>query len=102
MAEACSRCGSRNLSFPQPRVPFLWRIPAVALLLALGLCLAALSSAFAIEVWKSLAVRGALSGDLVVHGLILALLWGLWSILPDCLRIVIRRLLKRRSDENRD
>jgi len=102
MAEACSRCGSRNLSFPQPRVPFLWRIPAVALLLALGLCLAALSSAFAIELWKSLAARGALSGDLVVHGSMLAILWGLWGILPDRLRIVIRRLLKKRSDDGPD
>jgi hypothetical protein len=98
MAEACSRCGSRNLSLSQPRVPFLWRALAVALLLISGVCLTALSAPFAIEVWKSIAVRGALSGELVAHGLMLAVLWGLWSILPDCLRIVIRRSLKRRSD----
>ena len=98
MAEACSRCGSRNLSLPQPRIPLLWRILAVAFLLVIGICLAAFSSAFAIEVWKSLVVSGALSGELVAHGLMLAVLGGLWSILPDCLRIVIRRSLKRRSD----
>ena len=102
MAEACSRCGSRNLSLPQPRIPLLWRILAVAFLLVIGVCLAAFSSAFAIEVWKSLVASGALSGELVAHGLMLAVLWGLWSILPDCLRIVIRRLLKRRSDDNPD
>jgi hypothetical protein len=102
MAEACSRCGSRNLSFPQPRVPLLWRILAVAFLLVVGVCLAAPSSAFAIEVWKSLVAIGALSGELVARGLTLALLWGLWGILPNCLRIVIRRLLKRRSDDNPD
>jgi len=69
--------------------------------LVIGICLGVLSSAFAIDLWKSLA-RGALPSDLVVHGLVLALLWGLWSILPDCLRIVIRRLLKKRSDDNPD
>jgi len=102
MAEACSRCGSRNLSLPQPRIPLLWRILAVALLLAIGVSLADFSSAFAIEVWKSLVASGALSGELATRGLMLAVLWGLWGILPDCLRIVIRRLLKRRSGENRD
>jgi hypothetical protein len=68
----------------------------------MGVFLAVLSCAFAIELWKSLAARGALSSELVVHGFMLATLWGLWSILPDCLRIVIRRLLKRRSDDNPD
>ena len=102
MAEACSRCGSRNLSLSQPRVPFLWRALGVTLLLITGGCLTAVSCAFAFQVQKSLAVRGELSSELVVHGLMLALLWGLWSSLPDCLRIVIRRLLKRRSGENRD
>ena len=101
-AEACSRCGSRNLSLSQPRVPLLWQILAVTLLLIIGTCLAAVSCAFAIELWKSLAARGALSGELVAHGLMLAVLWSLWSILPDCLRIAIRRLLKRRSDDNPD
>src|SRR5271168_3387273 len=87
MAEACSRCGSRNLSLPQPRIPLLWRILAVALLFVIGVCLADFSSAFAIEVWKSLAASGALSGELVVRGLMLAVFWGLWSILSECLRI---------------
>lgn len=98
-AEACSRCGSRNLSLPQPRVPLLWQILAVALLLVIGVSLTYVSCALAIRVVKSLAEHGDVSPGLVVQVLGLAVSWGLWSILPDALRIVIRRRLRRRSGE---
>ena len=47
-AEACSRCGSRDLSIPQPKVPFAFR-PAAWLAQGLsGLLLALVSIRFAL------------------------------------------------------
>ena len=80
----------------------MWRVLAVTLLLIGGVCLAAVSCALVVEVWKSFAARGEVSSGVVLHGIVLVILWGLWSVLPDCLQIVIRRLLKRRRVENRD
>ena len=101
-AEACSHCGSRNLSLPQPRVPVLWRLLAITVLVLTGAFLAAISLPIAIQVQKQLVAHRELPNGLLMRGLVLVLLWGLWSILPDCFRIIIRRLLKKRSGRNGD
>jgi hypothetical protein len=91
-AEACSRCGSRNLSLPQPRIPLLWRLLGAAILGFTGVLLLGISVDLAFDPrlrWQ-------------VRVLLFAILTALWSTIPHVLRIAIHRLLKqRRRDDSR-
>ena len=100
-ADTCSRCGSRNLSQPQRRIPVLWRIVAVAVLAVSAVPLLVASFVLAITTWKYLAEREVPFAGLVALGVFLAALWAAWGTLPHAARRAIRRLLKRR-DLNRD
>ena len=97
-AEACSRCGSRDLSTPQPRVPY-W-VPAVEFLVTV------IPGAF-------LAIASLLIGGLVIMTLIqhpemivsafflciaFGVLWAMWSELPAWFRTLVYKLLRRRRD----
>ena len=97
-AEACSQCGSRDLSTPQPRrpgwVPFLGFIlrfvPGAFLSLATVAVLVA-------------AVIGILRHPEMIISLLLltipfAILWSMWMEIPLWFRNWIYRLLKRRRD----
>ena len=42
-AEVCARCGSRELSTPQPKIPMIWRLLAIMVRLGIGLVLFAAS-----------------------------------------------------------
>src|SRR5271169_1531111 len=42
-ADACSRCGSRDLSTPQPKVPLLWHLAGLLMYLMAGVLLADIS-----------------------------------------------------------
>lgn len=103
-AEACSQCGSRDLSTPQPRVP-LW-VPVVEFLVSLipGLVLALVSGlligAFVVALLHSPRMLCAF----VMLGLALGVLWWVWSKLPSWFRSAIYRMLKRKrnGDERRD
>jgi hypothetical protein len=99
-ADVCSRCGSRNLSTPQPRVPILWRI--------IGVLIVGFTCAFLVVVTLGLVFVIAaplLSGRLVPFlsyasaGLI-AILWALWSVLPDAIRSVVQRSLQDRRSHD--
>lgn len=94
-AEACSRCGSRDLSTPQPKVPFDFRLAAWLAQGLSGLLLAFVSIRFAPSVIGALRAR---SGDYETFIFIvaLALSWFLWALLPNFLRRLIRRTLKAR------
>jgi hypothetical protein len=90
-AEACSRCGSRNLSLPQPRVPILWRILTVITLVIIGLSILAVSTAL---------IRfDRLQPEIRI--LIIAVLVAFGSTLPQTIRLAVWRLLKRRSNRLR-
>ena len=97
-AEACSQCGSRDLSTPQPKVP-LW-VPVIEFLVSLvpGLVLAILSAAvigFAIvELLRSPRMLFAF----LMLGIALGFLWWVWSKLPSWFRTAVYRLLKRRRE----
>jgi hypothetical protein len=97
-AEACSQCGSRDFSMPQPKAP-LWA-PIVQFLLSLvpGLILAVLSIAvfgfFVIELVK----RTNLLCVAIPLVIALGFLWWVWSLLPGWFRRAIYRLLKRKRE----
>jgi RNA polymerase subunit RPABC4/transcription elongation factor Spt4 len=96
-AEVCARCGSRELSTPQPKIPMIWRLLAIMVRLGIGLVLFSASLWLLIALIRTTASRQAL----VSLGALLAALWLFWTKLPDWLQELIRALWKRR-DTNDD
>src|ERR1700722_1468758 len=92
-AEVCSACGSRELSTPQPKIPCWWKGLGLFLQLVSGVLLILLSLGIAIEVLKSQAGQNAM----IVMGLLIAVLWAVWVMLPEWLRKLIHALLKKRG-----
>ncbi len=99
-ATACSQCGSRDFSTPQPRVPFwapaleflLGAIPGIVLLTATVLAIVVVAKVIA----TNPAVIASLAGPLILLGI----LWWMWLQIPRWFREAIHRLLKRRSDRD--
>ena len=92
-AEVCSKCGSRELSTPQPKIPMSWRLLAILIRVGSGLALFYASLCIAIALLRTPEFQKAL----LAIGLLLGCLWYLWSKLPDWLQDVIRSLWKRRE-----
>jgi hypothetical protein len=95
-AEVCSKCGSRELSTPQPKIPMSWRLLAILARLGLGLLLFYASLCLLIAFFRTPEVQRALAAI----GLLLAVLWWLWTKLPDWLQEMLRALWQRK--ENKD
>ena len=95
IAQVCSRCGSHDLSTPQPSLP-MWAV-MLLFLIALG--------GGYLLIWITgsliLALLNPPPGPdmpmkLVVIGLVLVLVWWGWLQLPHFFRKAIHRLLQRR------
>ena len=97
-AEVCSKCGSRELSTPQPRIPMVYRLLAILVRLALGLLLFYATLELLIGLVSSPEVQRAL----VAFGLLLAVLWWLWSKLPDWFQEALRTLFIKRRQRDDD
>jgi ribosomal protein L40E len=97
-AEVCSKCGSRELSTPQPRIPMSLRLLALMIRLGLGLLLFYASLCLLIAILRTREVQQAL----VAFGLLLAGLWWLWSKLPDWFREALRSFWKSRRHNDDD
>ena len=96
-ADVCSKCGSRELSTPQPKVPASWKLLAILVRLGAGLALFAATLTFLVIVARSRQLEQALVGI----GLVLVSLWLAFTKLPDWLQEAIRRaVLHRRGDED--
>ena len=52
-AEVCSKCGSRELSTPQPKIPMSWRLLAILARLGIGLMLFYASLALVVALLRS-------------------------------------------------
>lgn len=94
----CSKCGSRELSTPQPRIPMVWRLLAILVRLAFGLLLFYVTLLLIAAVIRTQAAQHFL----VAIGLLLAGLWYVFSKLPDWLQEFIRSIWKywsRRDDD---
>lgn len=99
-AEACSQCGSRDLSTPQPKVSIWWRALAYLVrgLLAILLVLASLAVVIA---FLSEALRQpVIQKGLLALGILIGLLWFLWSQLPQWFREVLHRAIRHKEDRH--
>jgi RNA polymerase subunit RPABC4/transcription elongation factor Spt4 len=95
IAEVCSQCGSNELSTPHPRVP-VWMHALLVLLSALpGLLLLVVTVVFGVLFINAILTSPQLQSQLVVVGLMLALLWYLYLKLPHFLRRILSRLFHR-------
>jgi hypothetical protein len=97
-AEVCSKCGSRELSTPQPKVPMSLRLLALLVRLALGLLLFYASLSLVIALLRTREVQQLV----VVLGILLSGLWWLWSKLPDWFQEAIRSFWKNRRQRDDD
>jgi hypothetical protein len=95
-AEVCSKCGSRELSTPQPKIPMSWRLLAILARLGLGLLLLYASLSLLITLLRT----PAFQQFLVLAGFLLSGLWWLWSKLPDWLQQAIRALWKWKEHQD--
>jgi RNA polymerase subunit RPABC4/transcription elongation factor Spt4 len=95
-AEVCSKCGSRELSTPQPKIPVTLRLLAFVTRIALGLLLFYATLCLVIALLRTPEVQKAL----VALGTLLGCLWWLWSKLPDWFQEAIRSLWKNRRRQD--
>lgn len=102
VAEVCSQCGSRELSTPQPRVSVWWKALSFLLQIVVRGFLLLLSLVIFMEIMKGLLSTPQGQNGLLVLGILLGVLWWMWSELPDWLRKLVRRLLKRKERRNGD
>ena len=97
-AEICSKCGSRELSTPQPKIPLSLKLLAILVRLGLGLLLFYGTVRLGIALLQTAQVQQAL----VAIGMLLGCLWWMWSKLPDWFQEAIRSFWKNRSRRDDD
>src|SRR5713101_5189410 len=91
-AEACSQCGSRDLSTPQPKVP-LW-VPIVEFLLSLipGFFLGVVTILSVVLMIREISQRPDMIVALAMLSIALGILWWIWSQLPAWFRTAIYKM----------
>lgn len=104
-AQACSQCGSRDLSTPQPRVP--WWAPVLQFVLSgvPGCLLAVVSILGILLVLRALLTNPDALVALALPFAALVVLWWMWGQIPAWFRKAIYRILKRKrngDDRRRD
>jgi uncharacterized membrane protein YvbJ len=92
-AEVCSQCGSRELSTPQPRISIWWKVLEFLAKVFFGVLLVYLSLAGFVALVKTPQFQHAL----FVFGILIGLLWWLWSLLPEFFQKIVRRSLTRKE-----
>jgi RNA polymerase subunit RPABC4/transcription elongation factor Spt4 len=96
-AEACSRCGSRDLSTPQPKVPYWATFLLVVVSFISGLFLAVFS-VIAIRLFiKHLLNSPDVLLALAVLQMVLGMLWWGWAEIPLLFREKVHKMLQRRN-----
>lgn len=99
-AEICSRCGSRELSTPQPKVSFGWRILEFFARMALGAFLMIFGILLLYEFVADALGSPAVQGGLVVIFLCFIVLAWMWGKLPEFMRTFIRKQLRKRRERH--
>jgi ribosomal protein L40E len=97
-AEVCSKCGSRELSTPQPKIPMSLRLLALLVRLGLGLLLFYASLCLVIALLRTREVQQIV----MVFGMLLTGLWWLWSKLPGWFQEALRSFWKNRRQNDDD
>jgi hypothetical protein len=94
-AEACSLCGSRELSTPHPRAS-LWFVPLMFLLRMLpGFALLLATVAFLAGLVQVLVTNQQILFQFMLLGLLIAFLWWLYLKLPRFIRRALSSLFSR-------
>jgi RNA polymerase subunit RPABC4/transcription elongation factor Spt4 len=93
----CSKCGSADLTTPQPRVPFWAKIALFLLTLIPGVVVAFLSITLVAFSIQHFLVSSDMLMGLTAVDFILGILWWGWSEIPIHFRKTIHRWLQRRD-----
>ncbi len=97
-AKACSQCGSRELSEPQPRVSLWWKVLEFVVKAGFGIALVFATLAILVDSFR----RPEVQASLFVLGVLVGLLWWAWSQLPEWIRtLVVRSLRRKQGDRER-
>lgn len=99
-AQICSKCGSAELSTPQPKVSIWAHMLAFLIRMLIGAFLVLLSVLILSAILIDLLRRSEVQNGLIAIGILVGLLWLLWTKLPDWLREMIRESMRRK--EHRD
>jgi len=97
-AEVCTKCGSKDLSKPQPRIPATLQLAAILIRLVLGLLLFYATLSLVVALMRSQQVEHLF----VAAGILLAVLWGLWGKLPEWIQEGIQDFVIKRSARHDD
>ena len=98
-AEVCSRCGSRDLSTPQPRVP-IWGRALIAIVPWLVGIPLAIATAFAgVDIVCQLLARPEFQAGIAGLAILMGALWLLWSQLPEWIRKAIHHTISKHRHE---
>jgi hypothetical protein len=98
----CSKCGSSELTTPQPRVPFWAKVGLVVLTLVPGLIVAGISVALVLFFIKNFLFTPNVLMGLAAIDFILGTLWWGWSEIPLHFRKTIHRWLQRNGERHRE
>jgi hypothetical protein len=101
IAQVCSRCGRRDLSIPQPKVPLSWQLLALLARILSGLLLLFLSFPVVLQFGIAFLTRSDIYKPLLILALLLVPSWFLWAMLPTFLRRIIHRALTSGNDNKR-
>jgi hypothetical protein len=92
-AQACSQCGSQDLSIPQPEVPLLWRLCAFLVQAVSGLILLQLSIPVVRALGIDLLTRSQFRERISLKAVFLTASWFLWAEFPAWFRRIFHRAL---------
>ncbi len=95
-AEVCHRCGSRELSTPQPRIPLWVHITLFVLTLLPGVALALVSIAVIRVLIQQLRSGPDLPAGPFLLTVLTTFLWFMWAEFPHWIRSAIHKWLKRK------
>ena len=94
-SEVCSECGSRDLTTPQPKMPFWLRLLLPLLSVVPGIILLLLSVAYLFAYGYDLFFRPGLPLPVLFLGLALGGLWLLYMELPGFVRGKVRAVKRK-------
>ncbi len=97
-AECCSRCGSRELSTPQPKVSIFWKLFEWLLRAFVAVLIVVVTLVLVFGFITALLKTEAGRTGVILLGILLMLLSWVWSKLPHWLRNFLRRQFEKRRN----
>jgi len=97
-AEACSQCGSRDLSTPQPRRPGWAPILGFLVSAIPGILLGTATVAVVLAAAIAIIQRPDMIVSLVILTVPFSICWWAWSQLPQWFRSALYKMLRRKRD----